>query len=96
MVLVQVQWLGIGTKYGVEILKRAMAKELKLKVEMFFGASSYVCRSYKGTTRREEASFIPLATILNRVKDDLVEYKCFCYSNNCQKKVWWKIREVIC
>ena len=44
----------LGLALGIALtFFSSMAKGLKLKVRNFGGASSYVCRSYKGKTGRE-------------------------------------------
>ena len=50
--------------YGLEILQQR-GKRVKSKSQTVLGASSYVCRSYRGKTSREEPFCV---LILNRVK----------------------------
>ena len=38
---------------------------------------------------------IASATLYVSVKDDLIVSKCFCCNKNCQKKVWWRLKEAI-
>ena len=49
--LVQVQQFGTGTRYKLEILHQSV-KKVKTKSQKFWGANSYVCRSYRGKTGR--------------------------------------------
>ena len=50
VVLVQAQKFGTGTRYELETLHQC-SKKFKTKSQKFLGASSYVCRSYRGKTR---------------------------------------------
>ena len=58
VVLVQVQWLGTGTRYKLEILHQC-AKRVKTKSQKIFGANSYVCRSYSGKGGSGGGAFCP-------------------------------------
>ena len=51
MDFVQVQQFGTGTSYKLEILHQC-SKRVKIKCQKVLGANSYVCRSYRGKTRR--------------------------------------------
>ena len=51
VIFVQDQQFGTDTKYGLEILHQC-DKRVKTKNQKDFGASSYVCRSYRGKTGR--------------------------------------------
>ena len=48
---------------------RKCGKRVKTKTQKVFGANSYVCRSYRGTTDRV-GCFAPLLPILNRVNKE--------------------------
>ena len=58
--MIQKQWFGTGTRYGLEILQQ-WGKRITTKSQKVLGANSYVCRSSRGKT-----AF--LSPILNRVK----------------------------
>ena len=45
--MVQVQKLGTGTRYGLNISYQC-GKRIKTKIQKVFWADSYVCRSYRG------------------------------------------------
>ena len=49
--LVQIQWLGTGTRYSVEILYQC-GKEVETKIQKVSGANSYICKSYWGKSGR--------------------------------------------
>ena len=65
VVLVQVQQLGTGTRYGLEISGQC-GKRVKTKSQKVLGANLYVCRSNREKTGRggEGLAF----AILNRIK----------------------------
>ena len=65
MVLVEVQYFGIGTNYGLQMLLWC-GKKVKTKSQKVLEASSYVCRSYRGKTGR--GGFLVSTPILNRDK----------------------------
>ena len=56
MVKFQAQQLGIGTRYGLEILLQC-GKKVKTKSQKVLGANSNICRSYKEKTGRD--AFLP-------------------------------------
>ena len=64
--MVQVQQLGTGTRYKVEILHHC-GKRVRTKSQKVLGTNSYICRSYRGKTGR--GPFYPPPPILNRVKN---------------------------
>ena len=47
--LVEVQWFGTDTRYGLNILQQC-EERVKVKFQKVFGANSYVSRSYTGKT----------------------------------------------
>ena len=51
VVLVQFQYFGTGTGYGLDILHQR-GKRAKTKNKEVLGANSYVCRSYRGKLGR--------------------------------------------
>ena len=65
MLLVEVQQRGTGTTYGLEILHQS-GKRVKTKSKKVLGATSFVCRSYRGKTG--SGAFCP--PILSRVEKD--------------------------
>ena len=77
MVLVQAQWLETGTRYGLEILHKC-GKMVKTRIQKVSGASSYVCRSYRGKTRKAGGTFYP-PPMLNRVNIEEVSWKKWSY-----------------
>ena len=69
VLLVQIQWFGIGTRYKLEILHQS-GKRNKTKGERILGVNSNVCRNYREKTGRG-GGFFP-SSILNRVNPNLV------------------------
>ena len=57
MLLVQVQYIGTGTKYGLELLHKC-DKSLETKDQKVSGASFYVCRSYMGKKLVGDGGFL--------------------------------------
>ena len=58
VVLVQVQYFGTGTRYGLEILHQ-YGKRVKTKSQTVWTANSYVCTSYIGKTGRGKTLLLP-------------------------------------
>ena len=50
--LVDIQWFGADTWYGLEILHQR-GRSVKTKSQKVLGANSYVCRSTRGKTDKE-------------------------------------------
>ena len=51
LVLLQIPWFGTGIRCKLEFLHQC-GKKVKTKSQKVLGASSYVCRSYRGKTGR--------------------------------------------
>ena len=64
-VLVQVPWLGTDTRYSLEILNQC-EKRVETKSQKNFGATTYICRSFRGKTVREGLFALPLSWIWSK------------------------------
>ena len=67
MVLVQIQWSGTGTKYGLTIWHQC-GKSVKTKSYKVLGPNFCVCRSYRGKLVGRTFCTPPPSLILSRVK----------------------------
>ena len=104
VVLVQVQYFGTGTRYKFEILHQC-GKRVKTESKKVFGASFYVCRSYRGKTSRRGGAFLipyhpsfpswiglkqPIRIILKNILKILMVWSISKTTELLQKRLLWQ------